>query len=161
GDEEALGDGKAAEGVKRKQAVLPAAAGVAAPGPAGLNPRQVRRLQERLKTLQATDAKRAARLMARLRAQGNASTRSAGTRAPGLGPAPAAGPGSVPGAAPAAAPVTTPGTAAVVPTVPPKKKARRADGPITAEYNPAANYYVVSKDPLDVTSATSQIFLGV
>lgn len=27
--------------------------------------------------------------------------------------------------------------------------------------NPAANYYVISKDPLDTTSATSQIFLGV
>jgi len=27
--------------------------------------------------------------------------------------------------------------------------------------NPPANYYVISKDPLDTTSATSQIFLGV
>lgn len=27
--------------------------------------------------------------------------------------------------------------------------------------NPASNYYIVSRDPLDVTSATSQIFLGV
>ena len=30
-----------------------------------------------------------------------------------------------------------------------------------APFNPAANYYVVTRDPLDVTSATSQIFLGV
>ncbi len=27
--------------------------------------------------------------------------------------------------------------------------------------NPASNYYVISRDPLDVTSATSQIFMGV
>ncbi len=30
-----------------------------------------------------------------------------------------------------------------------------------APSNPAANYFVVSKDPLDVTAATSQVFLGV
>jgi hypothetical protein len=30
-----------------------------------------------------------------------------------------------------------------------------------AEPNPAANYFVVSRDPLDVTAATSQTFLGV
>src|SRR5207244_2690018 len=30
-----------------------------------------------------------------------------------------------------------------------------------ASYNPAASYYVVTRDPLDVASATSQIFLGV
>ncbi|MFN3650665.1 MAG: DUF1549 and DUF1553 domain-containing protein [Armatimonadota bacterium] len=30
-----------------------------------------------------------------------------------------------------------------------------------AEFNPAANYYVTSRDPLDTTSATSQVFLGV
>lgn len=29
------------------------------------------------------------------------------------------------------------------------------------EGNPAANYFVVTRDPLDVTSATSQIFMGV
>jgi len=29
------------------------------------------------------------------------------------------------------------------------------------EANPPANYYVISRDPLDTTSATSQIFLGV
>jgi len=29
------------------------------------------------------------------------------------------------------------------------------------EPNPAANYFVISRDPLDTTSATSQIFLGV
>jgi hypothetical protein len=28
-------------------------------------------------------------------------------------------------------------------------------------FNPAANYYVVTRDPLDMTSATTQIFLGV
>jgi len=31
----------------------------------------------------------------------------------------------------------------------------------TAPFNAAANYYIVTRDPLDVTSATSQIFLGV
>ena len=31
----------------------------------------------------------------------------------------------------------------------------------SATPNPAASYYVIAKDPLDVTSATSQIFLGV
>jgi Protein of unknown function (DUF1553)/Protein of unknown function (DUF1549) len=30
-----------------------------------------------------------------------------------------------------------------------------------AAFNPAANYYIVTRNPLDVTSATSQIFLGV
>ena len=29
------------------------------------------------------------------------------------------------------------------------------------DYNPAANYFVVSRNPLDIASATSQIFLGV
>lgn len=50
--------------------------------------------------------------------------------------------------------------------LPPQLKRRRNAEQVarlinSIEFNPAANYYVVSRDPLDVAAATSQVFLGV
>jgi len=41
-----------------------------------------------------------------------------------------------------------------------QKKQRLAGDPEEAPFNPATNFFVLSRDPLDVASATSQLFMG-